>query len=231
MTGEAEPSDAVLLAAHVDGDAGALAVLVRRHTPRLWPVALRTCGDAQEAEDALQDAWLSVARRAGTFRGDAQVSTWLHRVVVNACLDRLRARRRAPVPTADDVLRPAVDAAARPGSTAGPEESAVASERRARLERALADLPDEQRVALVLVDVAGLRLEEASAVLGVPQGTLKSRRSRARAELADALREMTDEAGAGAVAGAVRGNRHRPRDVGAPGGTGARGAHARGGDR
>ena len=85
-------SDADLLAAHVAGDPTAFEEIVRRHRDRLWSVALRTTGDPEEASDALQDALISAYRRADQFRGDSAVTTWLHRIVVNASLDRLRRR-------------------------------------------------------------------------------------------------------------------------------------------
>src|SRR6188472_4740982 len=98
---EAELSDHELLLAHVDGDPDAFAILFRRHRDRLWAVALRTMGNPDDAADGLQDGMIAAYRRAGSFRGDAAVTTWLHRVVVNACLDRLRAakvRRTEPLP-------------------------------------------------------------------------------------------------------------------------------------
>src|SRR3954468_20141342 len=88
--------DASLLRAHSDGDPNAFSELVRRHRDRMWGVALRTLGDREEAADALQDALISAFRNAGSYRGDAAVTTWLHRVVVNACLDRLRRRKARP---------------------------------------------------------------------------------------------------------------------------------------
>ena len=100
------PSDADLLRAHVDGDPAAFGELFARHRDRLWAVALRTSGHPEEAADALQDAMVSAFRRAATFRGDSAVTTWLHRVVVNACLDRHRAaasRRTEPLERADKV--------------------------------------------------------------------------------------------------------------------------------
>ena len=89
-------SDADLLTAHVAGDPDAFTELVRRHRDRLWAVAVRTTGDREEAADAVQDALLSAYRRAETFRGDSAVTTWLHRIVVNACLDRIRRRTARP---------------------------------------------------------------------------------------------------------------------------------------
>src|SRR3954467_4010908 len=91
-------SDAELLAAHVEGDPEAFGELVRRHQHRLYAVAVRTVGDREGAADALQDALISAYRRAGSFRGDAAVTTWLHRIVVNACLDQLPPTRARPTP-------------------------------------------------------------------------------------------------------------------------------------
>src|ERR1700760_7837 len=98
----AAPSDADLLRAHIDGDPHAFAELVTRHRDRLWAVALRTIGDREEAADAVQDALLSAHRNAAKFRGDSAVTTRLHRLVVAACLDRLRRRQAHPtVPLPD----------------------------------------------------------------------------------------------------------------------------------
>src|SRR6201991_5296656 len=90
--GRPEPSAAELLRRHGAGDPGAFGELFRRHRDRLWAVALRTACDPEEAADALQDAMVSAFRRAGDFRGKSAVTTWLHRIVVNASLDRLRRK-------------------------------------------------------------------------------------------------------------------------------------------
>ena len=186
-----ERDDRTLLAAHVAGDPGAFGTLFTRHRDRLWAVALRTTGDPEEAADALQDAMVSAFRRAGSFRGDAAVTTWLHRIVVNACLDRLRRRVvRATAPLPDEEH---YDGGVHPSSEAGdPEESAVRKDRAERLLAALATLPPEQRAALVLVDMHGFPVEEAAAVLEVPPGTVKSRCSRARARLLPLLEELRE---------------------------------------
>jgi RNA polymerase sigma-70 factor (ECF subfamily) len=188
-------SDADLLAAHVEGDPDAFGLLFRRHRDRLWAVALRTTGDREEAADALQEAMVAAFRRAAGYRGEAQVTTWLHRIVVNACLDRLRrAKVRAARPLPDDLEeyagrgaltgRPAADA-----ERADPEARVLDDERRALVLQALRRLPDEQRAALVLVDMEGLAVEEAARVLDCPVGTVKSRCSRGRARLAVLLAE------------------------------------------
>ena len=168
--------DRTLLAAHIGGDPHAFGELVARHRDRLWAVALRTLGDREEAADALQDALLSAYRAAASYRGEAKVTTWLHRVVVNACLDRVR--RRAARPT--DPLPEDRELVA-PGDALADRETAI------ELEAALAALPVEQRVAILLVDVQGLPVEEAARVLGCPTGTVKSRCSRGRARLALSL--------------------------------------------
>src|SRR4029079_12388851 len=93
QTSEQQPDDRALLRAHVAGDDAAFGVLFARHRDRLWAVALRTTGDPEEAADALQEAMVSAFRRARCYHGDAAVPTWLHRIVVNACLDRLRRRK------------------------------------------------------------------------------------------------------------------------------------------
>jgi RNA polymerase sigma-70 factor (ECF subfamily) len=169
-------TDAELLAAHVAGDSHAFAELVRRHRDRLWAVALRTLGDREEAADAVQEALLSAFRRADTFRGDAAVTTWLHRIVVNACLDR--ARRCAVRPTTPL------------GEMDPPQrgDDVAAAEQRLDVARALAQIPEAQRLALVLVDMEGLPVSETAAILGVPEGTVKSRCARGRAALAPLLR-------------------------------------------
>ncbi len=170
-----DAEDRALLQAHVGGDLQAFDTLVRRHRQRLWAVALRTTGNPEEASDAVQDACLSAFRSAASYRGEARVTTWLHRIVVNACLDR--ARRQAVRPTVPLPEQPPAD----PRDLLDQRETSLV------VTAALAALPEEQRLALVLVDLQGLSVEEAAQVLGVPGGTVKSRCSRGRARLAIAL--------------------------------------------
>jgi RNA polymerase sigma-70 factor, ECF subfamily len=170
--------DADLLAAHVAGDRSAFEVLVRRHADRLWAVALRTLGDRDEAADAVQDALLSAYRNAVRFRGESAVTTWLHRIVVNACLDRVRRRQARPtVPLAES--GPAEPIATGP-DVADPDTALT-------VRAALAELPVDQRAALVLVDVYGYPVGDAARILDVAEGTIKSRCARGRARLASLL--------------------------------------------
>lgn len=164
--------DLTLMRRHVEGDPDAFAEIVRRHRDRLWAVAVRTLGNPDDAADALQDALVNAYRRAGSFRAESAVTTWLHRIVVNACLDRVRRSAARPVVAlADlDVASPGPD----PGTQAA---------LRLDVEAALATLPDEQRVALVLVDMEGYPVGEVAEMLSCPVGTVKSRCARARARL------------------------------------------------
>jgi RNA polymerase sigma-70 factor (ECF subfamily) len=181
-------SDTELLAAHAAGDADAFGEVVRRHRDRLWAVALRTLGDREEAADALQDALVSALRassRAGekaaaaSFRGESAVTTWLHRIVVNACLDRLRRDK----PTSELPEYELSDKRDAEGSV----------DTRLDVREALERLPEGQRMALILVDMHGLSVAEAAAVLEVAEGTVKSRCSRGRDAMAELLREPSGQ--------------------------------------
>ncbi|SDD34875.1 RNA polymerase sigma factor SigM [Auraticoccus monumenti] len=188
MSTTGERSDAELLAAHVAGDDTAFAELVRRHSDRLWALALRTLRDRQDAEDALQEALISAFRRADSFRGDSAVTTWLHRVVVNACLDRIRrnqVRRAQPLPEEDHDLP----------ATTSTEQDVEEGLVRLDVQEALGHLNADQRAALVLVDMEGYSVEDAARVLGCAPGTVKSRCSRGRAKLAPLLAHLDEPAG------------------------------------
>lgn len=175
-------TDEELLAAHRHGDAAAFPELVGRHTDRMWGVAVRTLRDEYEAADAVQEALLAALRAADRYRGDASVRTWLSRIVVNTCLDRLRLARRRPT-----VPWPEHDVPCR-----HPDAVAAMATRMA-VEDALALLPVEQRLAVVLVDVQGFAVAEAAQVLDVPAGTVKSRCARGRTRLARLLGHLREE--------------------------------------
>jgi RNA polymerase sigma-70 factor, ECF subfamily len=184
-----EPTDAELLQAHVDGDAAAFATLVARHQDRLWAVALGVMRNPEDAADALQDAYISAFRRAGSFRGEARVTTWLHRVVVNACLDRLRSLKvRATEMLPEDLDRS-------PELAAEPTDPVEAEQNRAQILAALGRLNADQRAALVLVDMQGYSVDEAAAILGCAPGTVKSRCARGRARLVPLLAALREPGG------------------------------------
>jgi RNA polymerase sigma-70 factor (ECF subfamily) len=171
-------SDADLIAAHAAGDPRAFAELVHRHRDRMWAVALRTLRDPEEAADALQEAFISAFRAAASFRAESQVTTWLHRIVVNACLDRMRRRQARPtVPLPE----------AGPGEPVAAGDAMADRETRLVISEALASLPEEQRVPIVLVDVEGYSVADTARMLGIAEGTVKSRCARGRAKLAKLL--------------------------------------------
>jgi RNA polymerase sigma-70 factor, ECF subfamily len=174
-------ADAELLAAHRAGDPEAFGQLVGRYTGALWAIALHVLGDSHDAADAVQEALLAAYRRAATFRGEASVRAWLGRIVVNACIDRIRherVRRTVPWPQRDVPARRS--------------DPAVELVTRLAVDEALALLPVPQRVAVVLVDVQGFPVTEVAAMLGVPPGTVKSRCARGRARLAELLGHLRE---------------------------------------
>jgi RNA polymerase sigma-70 factor, ECF subfamily len=184
-------SDAELLKRHVDGDPEAFGELFRRHQERLWAVAVRTLADPEDAADALQEAMISAFRRAASFRGDSAVTTWLHRIVVNACLDRMRRRAARPEITGGDERLLDVLAAGAAGGDPAP-----GSELSMEVMAALRQLPRDQQVALVLVDMLEYGVADAAELLGVAQGTVKSRCARGRARLLPRLGHLRDTVGA-----------------------------------
>lgn len=187
-----ERTDAQLLAAHCAGDTRAFTEIVRRHRDRLWAVALRTTGDPEEASDALQDALISAYRRADSFRGDSAVTTWLHRIVVNASLDRLRRRAVRPWVPLPEETGEAGDRSqlADRAALIDPRDALDARETSLEIAAALDELPPDQRLAIVLVDLEGWSVEEAAAIMECPTGTVKSRCSRGRAKLAARLAHL-----------------------------------------
>src|SRR6202046_1246295 len=186
-----EPSDAVLLRQYAAGDAAAFGVLFKRHKDRLWAVALRITCDPDDAADALQEAMISAFRRASDFRAEAAVTTWLHRIVVNASLDLLRRRSARSVGWSGD-----------PDDLPVPEprqgvDSAASTDSRLDVDAAMRTLPPPQRAALVLVDMLGYSVADASAILGVSAGTVKSRCARGRAKLLPYLAHLRGESAGG----------------------------------
>ncbi len=174
LTGDGR-SDLDLVRSAQSGDRQALDVLLRRHHDRVRAVASRITGNAADTADATQEALIAVVRGLPRFDGRSSFTTWLYRVTTNACLDELRRRRRRPIPTLDsDSPPPEPSTAARDGAVVD----------RLVLDAALAALPEEFRVPVVLRDLADLDYAEIAEVLDVPVGTVKSRIARGRLQLA-----------------------------------------------
>jgi RNA polymerase sigma-70 factor, ECF subfamily len=181
-------TDAQLLQRHVEGDPEAFGLLFLRHRDRLWAVALRTLCDPEEAADALQEAMISAFRRAGDFRGDSAVTTWLHRIVVNASLDRLRRKAAHAASSVGD--EGTLDLLATQGRVPATTDPASHRDTTLDVEAALRLIPPEQRAALVLVDMLGYPVADAAAVLDISVGTVKSRCARGRARLLPYLEHL-----------------------------------------
>ena len=166
-------SDAELLIAHVAGDRDAFTELFVRHRVRLRRLAARRTGTPEDADDALQEAMIKALRAAGSFRHHCAVSSWLHRIVVSTCVDQYHRAGTRCVPL--DEATPSVGDRTQQLDTA------------AVVRRALLTLPVDQRAAVIVVDMHGYSVSDAARLLGIPEGTVKSRRARARARLARTL--------------------------------------------
>ena len=171
-----ELPDRELLSAHCAGDPDAFGELFRRHRDQAWALALRTTRDPEVAADAVQEAFIAAFRGAGSFRGDAAVTTWLHRIVVNSCMDRLR-RIKPVVPMPDADLSILADT----------QDHHHSVDVKLDVRAALEQLPEAQRMALILVDMHGLKIAEAASILNVAEGTIKSRCARGRAAMVPLL--------------------------------------------
>jgi len=162
-----EPEPALIRAAAA-GDLGAFEWLVRAYQEPVWRFLRRLLGDAGVAEDVAQETFLRVFRRLPTFTFEARFSTWVFQIARNAGVDELRSRRR----------RVRLTSLARP-----PTPTVGMPEARAEIDAALASLPVDLREAILLIEVLGLRYHEVARVLGVPEGTVKSRVFSARSRL------------------------------------------------
>ena len=185
---EQEPTDHELLRRYKLGERNAFDQIVDRYERRVWSIAIRMCADPDDARDVMQDVFVSALRSLRNFREESQLSTWLHRVAVNASLDLLRRRKRTLARSLDDVREPVAHGP-------GPEDRAVAAGRAQEVRAALARLSDDHRAVLVLHDLQDLDYAEVAKALDIPIGTVKSRIHRARAEMAKLLghlRETTE---------------------------------------
>ena len=186
-------SDAVLVAGLQAGEPQAFETLVRRHAAPLLRLARRFFGNEEDARDALQDAMLAVHRSIGSFAGNAMLSTWLHRVVVNACLMKLRAQRRRPEESTIDPLLPSFRDDGHQVEPSVPWTETAESllereETRAMVRGCIARLPDAYRIVLHLRDIEEMTTEETAEILGITKNAVKIRLHRAR----QALRTLLD---------------------------------------
>jgi RNA polymerase sigma-70 factor (ECF subfamily) len=163
------------------GDAPAFEDLVMTYQHRVFGVALRMLGNRAEAEEVAQEAFVRAHRALGEFRGDAKLSTWLYAITSRLCLNRLASGERRMARQGEDALLRLSDAGPRPDAALERRELEAA------LGRAIADLPEDRRIVVVLRDLEGLSYEEIAQVLELELGTVRSRLHRARAELREKL--------------------------------------------
>ncbi|HKO73816.1 MAG TPA: RNA polymerase sigma factor [Gaiellaceae bacterium] len=177
-------SDSELVDKATNGDRRALDTLVERYSPRVNRLASQLMGDLEEARDAAQESLVKVCTRLKQFRGEAQFATWLHRLVVNTCRDRMafqRVRRSEPLELDEHAV----------ADDADPSSAAMLTDLRRDLADALSRLSADQRIAVVLRDSFGLSYKEISRVARMPVGTAKCYVHRARARLRTLLEEYT----------------------------------------
>jgi RNA polymerase sigma-70 factor (ECF subfamily) len=198
----ADPPDTELVQRAREGDRDAFRVLVERHQRASFALAMGMLRHEADARDALQEAFLKAFRNLGHFHGDAAFSTWLYRIVTNACIDR-RRRRKVTV-EADDATIGAVDSS--PTLAVVPRNPQRELERARlgeRIQEALAKLPDYHRDTVVLREIEGLSYAEIAEATGVSIGTVMSRLFHARQKLQAALADMVEgDLGARAARGA-----------------------------
>jgi RNA polymerase sigma-70 factor (ECF subfamily) len=181
---EMEPriDEADLLARSARGDLEAFNALVEHYQSGVFNLCLRMLGSTQSAEDATQEAFIAAYRNLDKFRGGS-FRSWLFRIAANACYDELRRRRARPGVSLDEPAPSAERRLDAPDVAPSPEERAEQSELRETLAQALAAIPPDQRLAIVLCDVQGLDYAEIAAVMQCSLGTVKSRIARGRARL------------------------------------------------
>jgi len=204
--------DAELVERARAGEERALTELYRRHERRAYNLALRMLGNQWDAADVTQEAFIKAFRNLGSYKGEARFSTWLHRIVVNAAYDHLRRRQDEPVETEtlDDLSGPAGPVTSLAGGGAGIEPAADGLSE--PVKRALLSLNEGFRLAVVLCDLLGFPYSEAAEILGVQEGTIKSRIFRAREALAQALFEAGYELPRSTVAQEPGGSGRRQSD-------------------
>ena len=163
------------------GEARAFEEMVIAYQHRVFGVAVRMLGNAAEAEEIAQEVFLRAHRALGNFRGEAKLSTWLYTIASRLCLTRLGSSERSMARQGEESLMRLH------ASTGGPDAALEQSELEAALHRAIAELPDDRRIVVVLRDVEGLSYEEIAAALDLELGTVRSRLHRARMDLKDKL--------------------------------------------
>ncbi len=190
------PDEAALLAGLRTGDERSCEILVRAETPRLLAVALRYLRSEEDARDAVQEGFVAAFRAIGRFQGGSSLSTWLHRIVVNACLMKLRAGRRHPEASIEELLPRFDETGHRIGEPEegreSPEAALARSQTRRAVRAAIDRLPGNYRTILMLRDIEELSTAEVAQALGLSENAVKIRLHRARQALRAGLVRVAD---------------------------------------
>ena len=173
----------------ISGDASAFECLMREHENKMYAVALRMCGNREDALDCSQEAMLRIYRSLSRFKGESSFSTWVYRITMNVCLDELRRRKTRTASSLDTMLEAGYSPVDEEDT---PEKHFVRSEQRRAIEECIALLPEDMRAAVVLLDMQNFSYEEISAMLKTNIGTIKSRISRGRSKLREMLQEQKE---------------------------------------
>ena len=183
------PDEAALLEGLKRGDPEACACMIKQYAPRVYAIAIRMVNDPDEAEEVLQETFISACKNIDKFEGRSALGTWLHRIATNAALMHLRKRKNREVSldepigtqSGDDVFREVQD------WTIAPDDHAMNSETRDVLEKAIAELPDTLRTVFILREIEGYSTEETANILGISISATKVRLHRARLRLRESL--------------------------------------------
>ena len=171
------------------GDPSAFNQLMGMHEKRMYAVALRMCGNREDAQDCLQEAMLRVYRAIGGFKGQSSFGTWVYRITMNTCLDELRRKKNKQNVSFDNLLdqgwSPADD-------SASPEKKVMQIEMRKSISSSIQELPEDMRSAIIMRDIHGYSYDEIADMLGVNVGTIKSRISRGREKLREKLSNFSE---------------------------------------
>ena len=178
------------------GDPAAFNRLMEMHEKRMYAVALRMCGNREDAQDCLQEAMLRVYRAIGSFKGQSSFGTWVYRITMNTCLDELRRKKNKQSTSLDNML----DQGWSPtDDSASPEKKVMQIEMRKSISKSIQELPEDMRSAVIMRDIHGYSYDEIADMLNVNVGTIKSRISRGREKLREKLSNFSELFGTNSV--------------------------------
>lgn len=191
--GTPEVSERVLLSRLRRGDPEAFEVLVREHQDRVFDFCVRMVGDREEANDLVQEIFVSVHQNLGKFREDSKLSTWIFRISKNQCINRLKYLKRRGRGRSDEYeeVGEGVLSAAM-GAPPTPDAALESARERARVQWAISQLEPDARMLVALRDIEGLSYDEIMEITELPEGTVKSRLHRAREKLAELLGRLEE---------------------------------------